>query len=598
MMETISVDAIGAVDSFSSTRAFADQPASPAAQVAKKWGRDGIGWGGAGWDGVDTGPERAGMGVGRDRMGMGRGGDGMEMGRGWREDRMAVGWGWDADRTQMGRRGDVGGMQARQGFDATRHTTRPPATTPASSPASPVSLVSPSPSPPPPPPPSPPPPSAPASTPPTAERPTVTAVTDEAATEKAEADEVVTDETEADEVATDKTLKERAEKDKAKVFDSARSTPSGDQAVSAPDRDQQQTSPLDPLDLLQLDRASPPSDDLKAAAAVAVAGVAALGVDFMAMDGTLGMLGLALATTAVAASANNETAVGRGLLAVGEVATTVLDATIGKKEEGAVAKSTLNATKGDETGELAMEDVKKEEGELETNTLNTTIEGEKAKEKSDTRAVKNIPKWMMGNRKKKQNTATVEEEEKSDEKAVKNVPKWMMGGQKKKERARERKKLTLGEQSKEEGAATQAVKEDTVETQAASPPSPNTTPLRSASPATGGVWSNFGDPSSPRDQPPPPLGKTPLGPPEAVCTTRTSTPSTPQALHHGTTFVIPTRPHGATLTPSCRRGARKEGRTRHRACKGAQTCHRVCKAAHTHHRKLSTCGRQRRGSPH
>lgn len=76
-----------------------------------------------------------------------------------------------------------------------------------------------------------------------------------------------------------------------------------------------------------------PSDDLKAAAAGLAAGVAMLGVDMFAMDGTLGALGLLLATGVVTASANNDTAVGRGLLAVGDAATSVLDATIGKKEE-------------------------------------------------------------------------------------------------------------------------------------------------------------------------------------------------------------------------------------------------------------------------
>ena len=104
------------------------------------------------------------------------------------------------------------------------------------------------------------------------------------------------------------------------------------------------------------------NEDLAAAAAVAVAGVTTLGVDMLAMDGTLGLLGLAVATAAVAANANNETTVGRGLLAVGDMATGVLDATIGnekKKREEAerlAKQASMQDEENDESGEEEMDE--------------------------------------------------------------------------------------------------------------------------------------------------------------------------------------------------------------------------------------------------
>ena len=72
------------------------------------------------------------------------------------------------------------------------------------------------------------------------------------------------------------------------------------------------------------------ASDLAASAAVAVAGIAALGVDTLALDGSMGLLGLATVAATVAANANPDTDVGRGLLAVGDMATGVLDKTIGR----------------------------------------------------------------------------------------------------------------------------------------------------------------------------------------------------------------------------------------------------------------------------
>ena len=105
-----------------------------------------------------------------------------------------------------------------------------------------------------------------------------------------------------------------------------------------------QGTAFDPMDLKESEanKISPPND-LATVAAVAAAGVATIGFDTMVMDGSLGMLGLAVGATALAANANNETAVGRGILAVGDMATGVLDATIGnekkKEEEAAAAKA-------------------------------------------------------------------------------------------------------------------------------------------------------------------------------------------------------------------------------------------------------------------
>ena len=103
------------------------------------------------------------------------------------------------------------------------------------------------------------------------------------------------------------------------------------------------------------------AEDLKAAAAIAVAGLATTGIDMLAMDGAMGMLGLVVATTAVAATANNETAMGRGLLAMGEVATGVLDATLGshKAKKAEVQQAT---TENDDAARMASIQELKREG--------------------------------------------------------------------------------------------------------------------------------------------------------------------------------------------------------------------------------------------
>jgi hypothetical protein len=53
----------------------------------------------------------------------------------------------------------------------------------------------------------------------------------------------------------------------------------------------------------------------------------------LAVDGSLGLMSLALATGVVAANANNDTAVGRGLLALGDAVSNVLDNTIGNAKK-------------------------------------------------------------------------------------------------------------------------------------------------------------------------------------------------------------------------------------------------------------------------
>jgi hypothetical protein len=70
------------------------------------------------------------------------------------------------------------------------------------------------------------------------------------------------------------------------------------------------------------------------AGVVAAAALSTLGMDaLLAVDGSLGLMSLALATGVVAANANNDTAVGRGLLALGDAVSNVLDNTIGNAKK-------------------------------------------------------------------------------------------------------------------------------------------------------------------------------------------------------------------------------------------------------------------------
>lgn len=98
--------------------------------------------------------------------------------------------------------------------------------------------------------------------------------------------------------------------------------------------------PPNPLDLLVVEEPEGPLDALwddepagsevvpatpdSALAYAALAGVATIGWDLLAVDTTIGLLGIAATAAALAANADNQTAIGRGFKALGDVANDVL----------------------------------------------------------------------------------------------------------------------------------------------------------------------------------------------------------------------------------------------------------------------------------
>jgi len=95
--------------------------------------------------------------------------------------------------------------------------------------------------------------------------------------------------------------------------------------------------PPNPLDLLLVDEPESPLDALwddesevvpatpdSALAYAALAGVATIGWDLLAVDTTIGLLGIAATAAALAANADNQTVIGRGFKAFGDVANDVL----------------------------------------------------------------------------------------------------------------------------------------------------------------------------------------------------------------------------------------------------------------------------------
>ena len=92
--------------------------------------------------------------------------------------------------------------------------------------------------------------------------------------------------------------------------------------------------PYNKSEALQMPTTFESYQERAAAGVVAAAALSTLGMDaLLAVDGSLGLMSLALATGVVAANANNDTAVGRGLLALGDAVSNVLDNTIGNAKK-------------------------------------------------------------------------------------------------------------------------------------------------------------------------------------------------------------------------------------------------------------------------